>query len=75
MTRHSLDAKGLTCPLPVLRARKMLKSLAAGDVLEIEATDPAAERDFPAFCEASGNALKSAVRRDGIYVFEIEKAG
>lgn len=75
MARHHLDAKDLTCPLPVLRARKKLKSLTAGDVLEIEATDPAAEQDFPAFCDASGNVLRSATLRDGIYVFEIEKAG
>ena len=54
MTTHTLDAKDLTCPLPVLRARKAMKHLAPGDILEVAATDPAAVRDFPAFCEATG---------------------
>lgn len=57
MSRTLLDATGLTCPLPVLRARKVLQSLAAGEELEVLATDAAADRDFPAFCEATGHAL------------------
>lgn len=74
MATHRLDAKGLQCPLPVLRARKVLKSLAPGDVLEIEATDPGAMNDFEAFCEAAGYRLLSASDDAGIYRFSIEKA-
>ena len=69
MTTHTLDAKDLTCPLPVLRARKAMKHLAPGDILEVAATDPAAVRDFPAFCEATGNELVSAEQTGaGLYL-------
>ncbi|MCG5238216.1 sulfurtransferase TusA family protein [Azospirillum doebereinerae] len=73
MTDHPLNAKGLQCPLPVLRARKMLKAIAVGDTLTVEATDPGALRDFPAFCEATGSRLRSSAEADGIYRFVIER--
>ena len=71
-----LDATGLVCPLPVLRARKALKALAPGARLEVRATDKAAAKDFPAFCEATGNRLvASRAEQDGrLLVFLIEKA-
>jgi len=75
MTVHKLDAKDLMCPLPVLRARKAMKMLVPGDILEIEATDPGAVRDFPAFCEATGNTLLSTSQNGPVYVFRIGKAG
>ena len=75
MTTHTIDAKDLTCPLPVLRARKAIKHLAPGDILEVAATDPAAIRDFPAFCEATGNELVSTDQAGGVYTFRIRKAG
>jgi tRNA 2-thiouridine synthesizing protein A len=53
----TLDASGLACPLPVLRARKRLAALPAGAVLAVLATDRAATRDFPAFCAATGHVL------------------
>ena len=52
-----LDARGLKCPLPVLKARKRLNGLASGAVLTVLATDPAAPKDFAAFCEATGHTL------------------
>ena len=52
-----LDARGLLCPLPVLKARKRLAQLAAGEVLRVVADDPAAVIDFPHFCAETGNAL------------------
>ncbi len=52
-----IDATGLLCPLPVLRARKHLKSLASGQVLKVLADDPAAVVDFPHFCTEQGHAL------------------
>lgn len=71
MTVRTLDATGLLCPLPVLRARKVLKQMAPGEVLEVRATDPAAVKDFPAFCTATGHRLLSAEDKEGILIFRI----
>ncbi|HYD68223.1 sulfurtransferase TusA family protein [Azospirillum sp.] len=73
MARQTLDAKGLLCPLPVLRARKAIKAMAIGDVLVVEATDAGAPRDFQAFCEVTGNALLSSTDSDGVFRLEIER--
>jgi tRNA 2-thiouridine synthesizing protein A len=54
-----LDATGLKCPMPVLRARRALKEMASGEVLEVLADDPAAAKDFPAFCTMSGDTLEA----------------
>jgi len=71
----TLDAKGLKCPLPVLKARRAMKPLAAGDVLEILATDPGAVADFAEFCKTTGDALLDS-RQDGeVYIFLIRKGG
>lgn len=70
-----LDARDLICPIPVLKARKALNALPAGAILEVLATDPAAPKDFEAFCEATGNALLSTGEVDGATLFRIEKAG
>lgn len=68
-----LDATGLLCPLPVLKARKRMKDLASGEVLTVHATDPGAERDFPAFCETQGHELIKVAKDGDILVFEIRK--
>jgi len=73
MATDQLDAKGLICPLPVLKARRSLKPLGVGDVLEIEATDPGSVKDFDHFCETTGHRLISSSEADGIYRFAIEK--
>ena len=73
MTDHPLNTKGLQCPLPVLRARKAIKAIAIGDTLTVEATDLGARKDFPAFCEATGNRLVSVTEEDGILRFVIER--
>jgi tRNA 2-thiouridine synthesizing protein A len=52
-----LDARGLLCPLPVLKARKALKAVPVGEVLTVLATDPGAAQDFIHFCETTGNQL------------------
>lgn len=75
MTDTVLDAQGLSCPLPVLRARKALRGLAPGAVLRLIATDPGAVRDVAAMCEASGDHLIESDEADGIFTFRIEKAG
>ena len=74
-TIETLDVRGLLCPLPVLKARKRLQSLAAGAVLRIEATDPASVIDVPHFCAETGHTLVRQDEADGIYIFEIRKAG
>jgi tRNA 2-thiouridine synthesizing protein A len=75
MSANLLDTKGLKCPLPVLRARKAMKALAPGEVIEIHATDPGSVLDFKNFCETTGDALLES-RQDGeVYIFLIRKAG
>ena len=74
MAVHTLDAKGLNCPLPILKAKKMLKSLPGGDVLNIVSTDPGSVADFAAFCRQTGNELVSSGNEGDVYNFEIKKA-
>jgi tRNA 2-thiouridine synthesizing protein A len=69
-----LDAKGLLCPLPVLKARKALKEVPAGGVLRVLATDKGAMKDFEAFCQTTGNTLLASREADGVLVFEIRKS-
>ncbi len=52
-----VDASGLKCPLPILRAKKALAQMPSGEVLKVITTDPHAERDFQAFCKQTGNGL------------------
>jgi len=73
MAEHVLNAEGLNCPLPILRAKKMLKSIPAGEVLEIRATDPGSVADFAAFCNQTGNELLSSSTEGDIYKFEIKR--
>ncbi|MCC7284289.1 MAG: sulfurtransferase TusA family protein, partial [Acetobacteraceae bacterium] len=68
-----LDVKGLACPLPVLRANKALRGLAAGDRLRVLATDPASASDMRAYCRTSGHALLSVSEKDGVLSFLIQK--
>lgn len=69
-----LDAQGLLCPLPVLRARKALKDVPAGGILKVLATDPGAVKDFAHFCEATGSTLLESSEADGVLTFLIRKA-
>jgi tRNA 2-thiouridine synthesizing protein A len=69
----TLDATGLLCPLPVLKARKALKAMAAGDVLLVLATDKGAVKDFDAFCRTTGNQLIEHSEADGTFAFKIRK--
>lgn len=72
---NTLDARGLLCPLPVLKARKRLKSLGTGAELTIVADDPAAIIDIPHFCRESGHALVSQGDSDGVQTYVIRKSG
>ena len=73
MPETVLDATGLRCPLPVLRARKTLRDVAPGGALEIRATDPAAPADFEAFCREAGHTLLGIEKTDGIYLIRLRK--
>ncbi len=69
------DMTGLKCPLPVLKARKLLKGLAVGDKLRVLATDPSAPADFAAFCAEAGHQLLHSWEQDGRLVLLIRKGG
>ena len=73
MADATLDAKGLNCPLPILKARKALKDVADGGTLEILATDPGAVADFEAFCRQTGTELLEHSEDAGTYRFLIKK--
>jgi tRNA 2-thiouridine synthesizing protein A len=73
MADHTLDAKGLNCPLPILKARKALKEVPDGGTLEILATDPGSVADFEAFCRQTGNQLVEHAEDGGVYRFLIKK--
>ena len=69
-----LDTMGLKCPLPVLRARKAMKAIDPGGLLEVHETDPGSVKDFQSFCETTGHELVSSSEADGVYMFTIRKA-
>ena len=68
-----LDAKGLNCPLPILKARKALQGVAPGGRLEIYATDPGSVKDFEAFCRSTGNELVASTQDGNVFKFVIKR--
>lgn len=68
-----LDARGLSCPLPILRAKKSLSGMDSGQVLRITATDKGAPNDFAEFCRKTGNELLSSTAQDGEFIFLISR--
>ena len=74
MADHVLDAKGLNCPLPILKAKKALKEVPAGGTLEILATAPGAVADFQAFARSTGNELLEHSQEGGVYRFLLRKS-
>ena len=71
---HDLDATGLLCPRPVLKARKRLQGLQAGDRLRMRADDPAAVIDVPHFCAQSGHSLIESHEEGNVQIYVIEKS-
>ncbi len=71
---QELDASGLNCPLPILRAKKTLGGMTSNQVLRIVATDPGSVKDFEAFAKQTGNTLLSSGEEGGKFVFLIKKA-
>ena len=70
---QELDASGLNCPLPILRAKKSLSSLESGQVLQIIATDPGSVKDFEAFAKQTGNELLESTEEGGKFQFLVKK--
>lgn len=70
---HEVDARGLQCPLPLLKAKKGLNGLSAGSLLRVLSTDPGSVRDFRVFCEQSGNVLLESTDTGDTYAILIRK--
>ncbi|HHJ16966.1 MAG TPA: sulfurtransferase TusA family protein [Gammaproteobacteria bacterium] len=73
-TDQTLDARGLNCPLPILRTRKALNALTVGQTLQVIATDPGAVKDISAFCDQTGNDLVSSQQSGDEHIFVIRKS-
>jgi tRNA 2-thiouridine synthesizing protein A len=70
-----LDARGLMCPMPLIKTRQALMVIEPGATVCVLATDPDTVADFTNFCEATGHKLVSSEQKDGIYIFVVEKVG
>jgi tRNA 2-thiouridine synthesizing protein A len=73
MADQTLDAKGLNCPLPILKAKKALMQLPEGGTLEVIATDPGSVVDFEAFCRTTGNELMESTTEGDLFKFIIRR--
>jgi tRNA 2-thiouridine synthesizing protein A len=71
---QELDARGLNCPLPILRAKKALNTLQGGQVLKIISTDPGSVKDFEAFANQTGNELLESSEQNGEFHFLMKKS-
>jgi TusA-related sulfurtransferase len=69
----TLDAKGLSCPMPVVKARLEIEKLGAGDVLQVIATDPGSVSDFDNWTKMSGHELLESKQDNGVYTYLIRK--
>lgn len=70
---HTLDARGLKCPMPVVRTSQEIKKISVGGILELLATDPGSVADMVAWCKSTGNELLSRDRADGAFKFYIRR--
>ena len=73
MTDKAIDLRGLKCPLPVLKTRKLLAGLKSGEVIVVACTDPLATIDIPNLLQETGDALEDSTRKDGALLFRIRK--
>ncbi len=72
---HELDAIGLLCPLPVLKARKRMQALDVGETLVVHTDDPAAVIDMPHYCNESGHKLVDQAQKGDVMVWTLKKSG
>ena len=73
MAERTLDVEGLNCPLPILKANRALKEMAAGETLSVTATDPGAIADFETLCSTTGNELLEARQEGKVFHFLIRR--
>lgn len=75
MTDRIVDARGLNCPLPILRAKKALNAIPAGETIEVLASDPGSMADFAAFARQTGDELVSAEEAGGCFRYVLRRKG
>ena len=71
-TDQTLDCKGLSCPMPILKLAKTMKQMEKGEVLELLATDPGSKPDVPAWCNKTGHELLETYEENGVYKYYIK---
>ena len=72
-TTHQLDARGLSCPMPIVKTAQALKTIASGDLIEVLATDPGSVKDFAAWSRTTGNELVEQTVDGGVYRFVLRR--
>ncbi len=72
VSKHALDARGLLCPLPVIRTQERVAQLAPGDILEVTATDPGVLADIPAWCRVHGHQVLETRRNGNLIVIALQ---
>lgn len=72
-TTQTVDARGLSCPMPIVKAAQAIKTTASGDLLEVLATDPGSVKDFAAWSKTTGNELVEQSGDAGVYRFVIRR--
>ena len=68
----TLDCKGLSCPMPILKLAQTMKGMKKGQTLELLATDPGSKPDVPAWCKKTGHEFLGVTEKDGIYIYDIK---
>jgi len=72
---RTLDCKGLSCPLPIVKTAQAIRTLAAGDLIEVLATDPGSVKDFAAWSKVTGNEIVEGGQEGGVFRFLLKKKG
>jgi tRNA 2-thiouridine synthesizing protein A len=70
---RTLDCKGLSCPMPIVKTAQAIRTVTAGDLIEVLATDPGSVKDFAAWSKATGNELIETDQTDGVFSFVLKK--
>ncbi len=71
---QTLDARGLNCPMPILKTKKVLNTMSAGEILQVITTDPGSVKDIDSFCRQTGNDLVSSQEENSKHIFVIRKS-
>jgi tRNA 2-thiouridine synthesizing protein A len=73
-TTQTIDARGLSCPMPIVKTAQAIRSVASGDLIEVLATDPGSVKDFAAWTRTTGNELVEQTTDDGVFRFVIRRS-